>query len=520
MAMTHLDTERRSVTRRLTSRYVLALVIVAVLTLLGQATVQVLLAQQTNDARLINTAAQQVTLSERIAKDALAIEGATDSDTVQAYAADLDGVVRQWSDAEFVLLNGVGGLGSPALNDQQVRQLFVEIAPDFGGMLDSTTAILVTVFSMPPIPLPGAKPLAPQISLNVQTVLVEEPGFVTVMKSIVAEYQHEAEGHVASLQIVEYALLGLVLVVLALLAFVVFRPVTRQIGEGVAELVRAQERERELAALKDQFIIDANHELRTPIMALYNNLEILQALGERGKPEQRKTILQRALTSGDAVLRLLTSVLDTSALEGRAPRLDLRPIELGPLVHGVLETFDPREVGEPGLFPGAYEARSVTIHIAPQLTVLADEGRLRQILINLLANALKYSDAGTPIAVSADLARPAGARRHAHDGQAGTPGQGELVQINVQDKGLGVPAGDIEKLFNRFVRLERDIAGPVRGTGVGLYMCRVLVEAMGGRIWVESSGIPLEGSTFSFTLPVPARAPVVLRPHSSTESAR
>jgi len=71
----------------------------------------------------------------------------------------------------------------------------------------------------------------------------------------------------------------------------------------------------------------------------------------------------------------------------------------------------------------------------------------------------------------------------------------------VRDRGLGIPQRDVAKLFERFVRLERDIAGPARGTGVGLYMCRMLVEAMGGRIWVESSGVPGEGSTFSFVLP-------------------
>jgi signal transduction histidine kinase len=75
------------------------------------------------------------------------------------------------------------------------------------------------------------------------------------------------------------------------------------------------------------------------------------------------------------------------------------------------------------------------------------------------------------------------------------------VQFSARDYGFGVPPRDIPKLFNRFVRLERDIAGSTRGTGVGLYMCRVLVEAMGGRIWVESRGISGEGSTFSFVLP-------------------
>jgi signal transduction histidine kinase len=111
------------------------------------------------------------------------------------------------------------------------------------------------------------------------------------------------------------------------------------------------------------------------------------------------------------------------------------------------------------------------------------------VLINLLSNALKYSNPATPIEIAAFAARKA-------HGQ-----ESSLVQLNMRDHGLGIPPRDQPKLFQRFVRLERDIAGPVRGTGVGLYVCRILVMAMGGRIWVENSGIPGEGSTFSFTLP-------------------
>ena len=83
----------------------------------------------------------------------------------------------------------------------------------------------------------------------------------------------------------------------------------------------------------------------------------------------------------------------------------------------------------------------------------------------------------------------------------GAPAERLAVQVSIQDQGLGVPPAEAQQLFQRFVRLRRDIAGPVRGTGVGLYVTRSLVEAMGGRIWVESAGVPGEGSTFHFTLP-------------------
>lgn len=486
---------QRSVTRRLTRRYVLALSIVAVLTIFGQVTVQVLLARQTSDAQVVSTAAFQITLSERMAKDVLAIQGAdNDPSTVQFFASDLATVVSQLHTTQLGLRNGDPALGLPGNNSLLVTRLYSGITPNFNDMLNAATSILVAANSMPPVPMRGTQPLSLQIAFYVQEVLIDQPAFVNGMNAVTAEYQLEAEERVSGLKTVEYALLGAVLVVLILLGVVVFRPVTNQVGQSVAELVRAQEREHELAALKDQFIIDANHELRTPIMALYNNLEILQALGDRAKPEQRATILRRALTSGDAVLRLLTNVLDTGALEGKPPKLDPQPVVLAPLVRQVLETFDPREIGEPGLPQGEYEGRPVTVSIKPDLTVVADEARLRQILINLLANALKYSSPGTPIEIQA------GGRPASH-GNA-------LAQISVRDHGLGVPPADVHKLFNRFVRLERDIAGPVRGTGVGLYMCRVLVEAMGGQIWVDSSGIPGEGSTFSFTLPILRRAPI------------
>src|SRR5262249_29168136 len=194
--------------------------------------------------------------------------------------------------------------------------------------------------------------------------------------------------------------------------------------------------------------------------------------------------------------------LDTSALEGRLPQLQLKSVVLAPLVYGVLETFDPREIGEPGLQNGGDQTRPVIVHAPSDLAVWADEDRLPQILINLLGNAVKYSPPGTPITFLAAPQVAVHHERHRLRDSSSTNGLiGELIQISVQDQGAGVPPGDIPKLFNRFVRLERDIAGPVRGTGVGLYMCRVLVEAMGGRIWVESTGIPGEGSTFSFLLP-------------------
>jgi len=254
--------------------------------------------------------------------------------------------------------------------------------------------------------------------------------------------------------------------------------------------------------------------LRTPIMALYNNLELLDLMRQRGSESERQAqALQRARSAGDAVLHLLNTILDPTILNGQIPPLKLEPVPVVSLVRNTLETFDPREVGESVTARPGDEPRPVQLHLEDDLVLLADATRLRQVLVNLLANAVKYSSPGSSIEVTAyhvrDVAPAADSRKAqehtTHGGMsAGVTGgsAAPIACIRVRDHGLGVPPEEQRKLFQRFVRLERDITGPVRGTGIGLFTCRTLVEAMGGAIWVESAGIPEEGSTFAFTLPL------------------
>ena len=121
--------------------------------------------------------------------------------------------------------------------------------------------------------------------------------------------------------------------------------------------------------------------------------------------------------------------------------------------------------------------------VPEQVTVLADEQALRQVLRNLLSNTFKYAPKGTPVSIRAVVdERP-------------------QVCICVQDAGPGIPPSELPLLFQKFVRLKRDLSGTVRGTGLGLYISKRLIEAMHGQIWAESSGEPGEGSCFCFTLP-------------------
>jgi len=123
--------------------------------------------------------------------------------------------------------------------------------------------------------------------------------------------------------------------------------------------------------------------------------------------------------------------------------------------------------------------------------VWANRKYLCQILRNLLSNVFKYAPKQTPVTISVIV------QEDSTQATTSTPS----VTISIQDAGPGIPLAEQQQLFEKFSRLKRDLASPVRGTGLGLYICKQLVEQMGGRIWVESSGHQGEGSRFCFTLP-------------------
>lgn len=258
----------------------------------------------------------------------------------------------------------------------------------------------------------------------------------------------------------------------------------RVAGANVQSIILTLEREHELAALQQQFIISANHEMRTPIMAMYGSLELLQTFGPRIEDATRLRILERGMRAGHIVHEMLDALMEVTVTEATQVQLAMQPIDIRQQVLADIEVFDPGKTSASHTLVALAREHHIAIDIPATLTVLADKQKLRQILLNLLTNAVKYSAAGTNIVIAARVsARNSG-----------------FVTISIRDYGLGVPADQVKYLFQRFSRLKRDIGGPARGTGLGLYLTRMFVEAMGGQIWVTSTGIPGEGSTFHFTL--------------------
>ncbi len=238
------------------------------------------------------------------------------------------------------------------------------------------------------------------------------------------------------------------------------------------ELRAAYERQKELDALKDQFIITASHELRTPLTAVLGYIDLLEEYNKTLTPEMRADFISKAHRGCDELALMVNNIMDANRVQVDASNIKLTHVSLRESVIHVVEIIESIS---------RREHRAITFTIAPTLFVLVDAVRLRQILLNLVSNALKYSPQGTNIEISADA-------------------DTEHVTVCVRDYGAGVPLEEQGRLFERFMRLERDLNSPVRGAGLGLYICKQLVEAMSGTIWVMSSGKEGAGSFFYFTL--------------------
>jgi len=250
-----------------------------------------------------------------------------------------------------------------------------------------------------------------------------------------------------------------------------------QLREKNEQLQTAFERQKELDLLKDEFIMIASHELRTPLTGVQGYIELLKeynGMDEVLPAAERAKFLEKASMGCDDLTLLIGNMTAAIDIEKKTGQLTLKDTLLREKVVNVVEILGAL---------AEQESHTITVSIDPDIRVVADEQRLGQVLRNLAGNAIKYSSSTTAIEISAST-------------------QQEKATISVRDYGKGIPPEDKKKLFNRFVRLERDMNSPTRGSGLGLYITKQLVEAMGGNIWVESSGIEGEGSTFQFTLPL------------------
>ncbi|MBA3947724.1 MAG: PAS domain S-box protein [Herpetosiphonaceae bacterium] len=219
---------------------------------------------------------------------------------------------------------------------------------------------------------------------------------------------------------------------------------------------------------QEEFLTLLSHDLRTPLAAILGHAQQIERLVEKPGLERVATGVEAILKSGRRLNRLIQDVLDRSRLEAGQALLRLEAVDLvAVLTLSIAENI-----------PAQDRAR-LEVDAADELPMIADPIHIERVMVNLVTNALKYSQPGSPVVVRAFRT-------------------GQHAMVSVADQGVGIDADDVPRLFEKYYRART--AGATQGAGLGLYSSRLIVEAHGGRIWVQSEGGA--GSTFWFSLPV------------------
>lgn len=241
---------------------------------------------------------------------------------------------------------------------------------------------------------------------------------------------------------------------------------------------RIQAAEKELNQKNKEFISIATHELKAPMTATIGNLSMVLEDGIGQVDDTARKLIDESYKGTIRLRNLVSEMLDIARLESGRAQFDIQPLDLA---------TEAREIIAMQKTPAAeknIEVSHITPNDLPQ--VLADKTKLEIILTNFISNAIKYNRQSGHVSVSHIV-------------------QGNTVQTAVQDNGLGIPEEQKAKMFQKFFRVEGDDRKDIPGTGLGMYITKQFIEAMGGKLWFDS--ITGQGTTFYFTLPIVQMAP-------------
>jgi PAS domain S-box-containing protein len=250
---------------------------------------------------------------------------------------------------------------------------------------------------------------------------------------------------------------------------------TEELRRRNRELEKANQELKKLDELKSEFVSMVSHELRAPLTNINGSIELLLSGDSPCYDREHRELLQIISEQSARLTRLVQGILNVSRIEAGQLVLQPQAFDIVALIEKVIGVWESRGVAHPFEHPRAQNIPSVW----------ADRDRIEEVLFNLIDNAIKYSPEGTPIRLEVET-------------------DGKYATVLVSDRGIGIPSDEVDKIFDKFHRVDRSDRAETYGHGLGLYICRRLIEAQGGHISVES--VLGEGSTFRFTLPLAGRS--------------
>ncbi len=479
-------------TRTIKWLYILALSMVAMLTITGQVLVQWSLSALQGDSTTVNIAGRQRMLSQRIPRNILALDAdrrlqATFEPSAeinppanQKPETDLEDSLGVWRANHFGLATASTAVGLAEANSQTVDELFAKLEPDFAKVES------IAMFVIERLPV-AEKEL---LSVEERTALIQHSdAFLSSMDAIVAQYELEARQRVSRLQWIERGLLIATLLVLVCEGLFIFSPAIESLNRTfqrlsavTEQLESAKESAEQANRAKTQFLARVSHELRTPLHAILGMLGLIRNGRLTHNQKQRADL---AYYASRTLRHLVDDLLDVSSAEsGSSLTLHLKKTNLAKLVSDCVKLLRQQA-----------HRKSLNLRAVNELPsgacFLLDEYRVRQILFNLIQNAIRYTSTGE-IECRTWLEDNPEAKLEADQ---------VWLNISVRDTGCGIARANLDRIFENFVQLNPQDGPSVMGPrlGLGLPITASLVAAMRGTIAVESKlG---EGSIFSIRLP-------------------
>ncbi|MBI1274328.1 MAG: response regulator [Alphaproteobacteria bacterium] len=424
-----------------------------------------LIDMQHNDNAIVNIAGKQRMYSQRIAMLVLQLTALPEEARQPAFQ-NLHETIENMESAHMRLLHGRFGDGPSTPLTPALRQLYFEepvmLDQQTRKYLEHARRVLDLARDQITITQPDISAIIDKANKHL----------VDSLDIAVLRYQDLGEARGTTIYRMVIGLCILIMLLLVTVTMIVLQPTLTYIAWAQKQLI-------ELNQLKGDFLANMSHEIRTPMNGIIGMTELLIESNLNQRQQHYVKTLQH---SADHLLMLINDILDFSKLEAGQMRLDPVRFNLHATIEDVLDLLATK----------AREKRlEMLVRYVPGTPrfIMADPGRMRQILFNLVGNAVKFTDSGY-VLVNVEML-PAGA----------APDKRPWIRIRIEDTGIGIPEDKIAGLFEKFMQVESGSTRSRQGTGLGLAISRNLVQLMSGNITVSST--PGKGTVFAITIPLP-----------------